>query len=139
MVIAVAPLVAIPDIINVESQHHRVVFVNHVVAVHWVAPHEVAEAEEQFDVIVLSQPHDILAAPLDCRRRVSVSADDLMLFEVNVDRVLPVKAALQIPCFCRVPLDAEADLVTVEELVIDHPLAVSSVELELPALLRCSS
>ena len=69
VVIAVAALVAVPDIVNVEPQHHRVVFVNRVVTVKWIAPDEIAEPEEQFDVIVLSQPHGVLAAsrsPSEC-------------------------------------------------------------------------
>ena len=135
----VATFVAVTDIVNVKPQHHRVVFVNRVVAVHRIAPDEITETEEQFNVIVLAEPHDILAASLDCRGRVSVSADDLMFFEVNVDRVLPVKPALEIPRFRRVALHPEANIVTVKELVVNDPLAVSPVELELPALLRgCS-
>ena len=132
----VATLIAVAGIVYVEPQHHRVVFVNRVVAVHGVAPDEVAEAEEQFDIVVLSQPHDILAAPLDCGRRVAVATDDLVFFEVNVNGVLPVKAALQVPLLRSVATDAEADLVAVEEFVVDHPLAVSTVELELTALIN---
>src|SRR4030095_11358269 len=138
MVMTVAALVAVSGIVDVKPQHHRVVLVNRIVAVHGVAPHEIAEAEEQFDVVVLSQPDDILTAPLDRSRRVPVAADDLELLEVNVDRVLPVKAALQIPLLCRVSLHAETDLVAVEEFVVDDPLAVSPVELELPTLVHCS-
>src|SRR6185369_13310927 len=139
MVIAVTTLVAVPDIVNVEPQHHRMVFMDHVVAMHRIAPYKVAETEEQLDVIVLSQPHDVLAASLDRCRRVSVSADNLVFLEMNVYGMFPVKAALQIPRFRRVALHAEANIIAVKEFVVDDPLAISPVELELPALLRCGS
>ena len=58
-------LTVVPHVIYVEPQHHRVVLVNRVVAVHWVAPDEVSEAEEDLDIVVLTQPHDVLAAPLN--------------------------------------------------------------------------
>ena len=47
MAITIA-LVTVADVVDVKPQHHRVVFVNHVVAVHRVAPHEVAEPEVEF-------------------------------------------------------------------------------------------
>src|SRR6185503_3966374 len=105
LVTEAAALAVVPDIVNVESQHHRVVLVNDVVAMHWVTPNEIAEPEKQFDVIVLTQPHDILPAPLDGRRCVSVAADDLVLLEVNVYRVLPVESAFQLPRFGGIALN----------------------------------
>jgi hypothetical protein len=43
------------------SKHHRVIFVDHVVAVHWVAAVEVAEAEEELDALVRLQARHVFA------------------------------------------------------------------------------
>ena len=65
MMIIITILVVIAHIIYIEPQHHRMVLVNRVVAVHWVAPDEVPEAKEEFDIVTLAKPHDVLATPLD--------------------------------------------------------------------------
>ena len=98
-------LVVVPHVIYVEPQHHGVVLVNRVVAVHRVAPDEVSEAEEKCNVVAISQPHDILAAPFNFNRQVPVALDDLMLFEVNVDRMLPVTTAFKLLCYVQESAD----------------------------------
>src|SRR5262245_48011629 len=48
-------------VVHPEEHHHRVVLVNDVVAVNRVVPAEVAEAEEQLDLLVEAQAEDVLA------------------------------------------------------------------------------
>jgi hypothetical protein len=133
IVVSITILVAVPgNGIYVESQHHRVVLVDRVVAMHRVSPDKVSEAEEQFDVVVLTQPHDVLAAPLDQRRRLPVPSYDLVFFEVNVDRVLPIKATFEVPDLRVVAFHFESDIIARKDFVVDDPLTVLAVELEAP-------
>src|SRR2546428_8922239 len=55
----------VPEVRDVEPQHHRVVLVDRVVAVHRVLPVEVTEAEEQGGRAVRLQSEHVLAADLD--------------------------------------------------------------------------
>src|SRR5437588_6717361 len=50
--------------LHLEEQHHGVIFVDGVVAVHGPVPLEVAEAEEECGVLVELKPRDILARDL---------------------------------------------------------------------------
>ncbi len=86
-------LVIVSHVVDVKPQHHRVVFVNRVVTVHRVAPGKVAEAEVNLHVVILAESDDVLAASLDQRRRVPVALENLVLLEVNVDWVRPIKSA----------------------------------------------
>src|SRR5262249_53874614 len=77
---------------DVEPQHHRVVFVDSVVTVHWIAAKKIAEAEKQFDLGIVLQPDYVFSTRLDqrtTRRRRSVDQQCLELFEVNMDGMLP--------------------------------------------------
>src|SRR5438552_8545434 len=126
-------VVVVRVILHRPQQHHGVVLVNRVVAVHGIVPPEVPEAHHQLDLLVELQPDDVLPGefdvpPLD---QLPVAPDDLELLQVNVDRVLPAPGVvLQDPPFRRVPVHREADLVAVEELPVDLPLAVAPLEAE---------
>src|SRR5580692_10374484 len=110
--------------------HHGVIFVNHVVAMQRIAAVEVAEAEEQLHPLRGLQPSHIFSGVLDLqRRRGKVPRDDLMLLEVDVDRVRPVAGdVLQYPVLRAVLLNGKTDRVAVDELAVDRPLAVQTVE-----------
>ena len=125
-------LVIVSDVVDVKPQHHRVIFMNRVVAVHRVTAGEVAEAEVDIYIVILAEPDDVLAPSLNQGWCVPVAAENLMLFEVNVDWVRPVKSALELPNLGRIAFYAEAHLITVEEFVINDPLSVIAVELETP-------
>src|SRR5688572_26832072 len=129
--ITITTLAVVPRIVYIPPQHHRVVLVNRVVAVHRVAPDEVSEAEEYLYIVAIAQPHHVLAPPFDLRRQIPVALDDLVLLEVNVDRVLPVTTPFKLPDL-RVPaLYSEADIVTVpKDLAVNYPLPVFPVKLE---------
>ena len=92
---ATTTLVIVSRIIDVKPQHHRVIFVNRVVAVHRITAGEVAEAEVNINVIIFTKSDDVLAPSFDQRRGVAVTAENLMLFEVNVDRVRPIESAFE--------------------------------------------
>ena len=82
------------------------VFVNRVVTVHWVAPHKVAEAEVDPDIIVLSESDDVLTASFDQGRRIPVSLENVVLLEVNMDWVRPITSPLRVPKsrrYCALP------------------------------------
>src|SRR5262245_3965601 len=64
----------VAGLIDVEADHHRVILVDHVVAMHRIAAEEVAEAEEQRRLGVVGEPHDVLAGHVDPRRRVAATA-----------------------------------------------------------------
>src|SRR5437879_4920184 len=114
------------------------VFVNHIVAVHGVALQEVAEAQEDLDLLVEPQARHILAAALHQRWLPAVARQDLEFFKVNVDGVLPAPGAVpQYPDLSS-PLDRRgADSIVVEEFAVDGPLAVCSVKLPRPDPRAC--
>ena len=107
-------LAIVPRIVYIEPQHHRVVLVNRVVAVHRVAPHKIAEAEINSHIIVFTEPYDILSASFDQRRRIAVARENLVLLKVDVDRMGPIESAFELPNLRGVALDSEADIVTVK-------------------------
>src|ERR1051325_3855179 len=131
MAITIA-LVSVAHVVDVKPQHHRVVFVNNVVAVHRVAPHEVAEPEVERDVVILTESYDVLAAALDQRRRVPVAVEHLEFLEMNMDWVRPIKSALELPNFGGVAFDPEANFVAIEKFIVNYPLPVIPVKLKAP-------
>src|SRR5262249_12119772 len=52
---------------DVEPQHHRVVFMDHVVTMHRISSQKVAEGEEQFDFGIVLQSDYVLSTCLDQR------------------------------------------------------------------------
>src|SRR5687768_15407662 len=78
---------------DVPPQHHCMVFMNGVVAVHWIFAHEIPEAHEEPYVLV-AQPRDVLPAAFDGWRRIAVAREHLELFEVYVHGVLPAAGAV---------------------------------------------
>ena len=124
--------IVVSDVINIKPQHHCVVFVNNVVAVHRITSGEVSETEVNTGIIILAEPDDILTTPFDQCRSVAVAAENLVLFEVNVYWVRPVESTFKVPDLCRVALNSETDVITVEEFVVDDPLPVTAIKLEAP-------
>ena len=61
--------------LHLEEQHHRMIFVNRVVAVHGPIALEVAEAEEESSVLVKLKSRDILARHFDIWDTRTCSAD----------------------------------------------------------------
>src|SRR5215467_11565404 len=91
-----APLrvpVGVADRPDVEPQHHRVILVNRVVAMHRVLPVEVAELYENRRLGIGLHAEDVLAPDRHepgRRGRAAVDRENLELLEVDVDRMLPL-------------------------------------------------
>jgi hypothetical protein len=82
----------VAHVIDSGQQHHRVIFVNHVVTVQWEPPDEVTETEKHFCFHVVLQPENILPASRNqsgARGRIAVDRKGLKLLEVHVDWMLP--------------------------------------------------
>src|SRR5436309_16055649 len=75
---------------DVPPEHHGMVLVHDVVTVHGIPTVEVPEADEEPDLFVALQPHDILPGHLVGRRRDAVAREDPELVEMDVAPVLPV-------------------------------------------------
>src|SRR5438876_5224706 len=75
---------------DIPQSHHRVVFMHHVVAVNGVLAQPVAEAEEKQDPLVRTQLGHVLARLLNQRGRRAVAEEDLVLLEMDMDRVCPI-------------------------------------------------
>src|SRR5262245_42265960 len=60
--------------IDFKSEHHGVILMDHVVAVHRIAAHEVAEAEEQARLRAIGEPDYVLAGQIDPHRRAAAGA-----------------------------------------------------------------
>ena len=122
-------LSGVADWRDVEPQHHRVVLVDRVVAMHRVLPGEIAKAEEERGAGIRFQSEHVLAAGLDQRRRGRSPAIDrqgLELLEVDVDRMFPLATVVdQRPLLHGILLDREADVVTGEEPFVDLPAATA--------------
>src|SRR5206468_5976239 len=114
--------------------HHRVILVNHVVAVHHVAAEPVPEPHPNRDVDVLVQPHGIFARQVHTRGRrggataiavlvapttvvavvagiavqTGVTGNVLKLFEVDVNGMCPVIAVPELPLFHGAKFHGEA-------------------------------
>src|SRR5215467_16041173 len=75
----------------VPQRHHGVVFMHHVMAVDGVLAQPVAETEEQLHPLVGMQRSHVFAAEiLGHSWRNPVAVHDLVLFQVDVDRVRPI-------------------------------------------------
>src|SRR5499427_1092204 len=123
-----------PCRLDVPKRHHGVIFVHHVVTVNRIFPGPVAELEEEPHPLVGMQLSDVLARILDRERwRLPVARQDLVLFEVDVDRMGPIPAEVhQDPLLHAVLLHREPERVAIHELAVDGPLAIQAVELEGP-------
>ena len=83
---------------DLELDHHVVVLVDEVVAVHHVPAALVLEAHDHADLLVLADVDDVLRALLVGSRRPAVAVEDLEVDEVDVDRVEPAAArVLELP------------------------------------------
>lgn len=112
--VATVVLVVVAHVVDIKPQHHRVVFVNRIVTVHRVTAHEVAEPEVDLDVVILTESYDVFASAFDQRWLVPISFENLVLLEVNVDRMGPIESALELPNLRSVALDPEAHIITVK-------------------------
>jgi hypothetical protein len=81
---------AVSVLLNIPQKHHRVVFVNRVVTMQRVGAGEITEAEEELRPFVLDQSDHIFSPPLNRTDRVTLARENLMLFEMDVNGVLPV-------------------------------------------------
>src|SRR5918998_1472898 len=99
---------------------------NDVMAMNWVAPDKVAEAEKHLSLHVVLQSEHVLAPRLNDPggpRRLVVDPEGLELLEVHVNRVLPpARVVLENPPLDRVTLDGEANVVARCEFPVDGPL-----------------
>src|SRR5438093_13231247 len=80
-------LFGVADWRDVEPQHHRVVLVDRVVAMHRVLPGEIAKAEEERGAGIRFQSEHVLAAGLDQRTRSRRATVDPPGLELHVAQV----------------------------------------------------
>src|SRR5579859_3314478 len=85
--------------IQVPPQQHGIVFMHGVVAVLHEHPAPIAELHPDHYGSARTQPIYVFAAALRRRRRTAVARDDLALFKMDVDGMVPAKPALQGPFF----------------------------------------
>src|SRR5687768_4794569 len=123
-------LVIVSHVVDIKAQHHRVVFVNRVVAVHRVTSDKVAEPEVDLYVVTLAESYNVLTAALDQRGCVPVALENLVFLEVNMDWVRPIKSTFEIPNLGRVTFHSETNIVAIKELIVDYPLTVLTIKLE---------
>src|SRR6266496_6167986 len=85
-----------PSVIDLPAQQHGVVLVHGVVAVLHEHPAPVAELHRQRDTPGWAETIDVLAALFPRRhvRGTSIASQDLALFEVDVDGVIPATATV---------------------------------------------
>ena len=66
------------------------IFMNHVMAVHWIPSGEVPEAEENLHGLIVVQLHHVFACALHGqRRRRAVARQDPVLLKMDVDGMHP--------------------------------------------------
>src|SRR5215469_4343155 len=109
-------------------------------AVDWVFMEPIAEAEEQLHALVGMQLGYIFTPKIRCHGwGLAVAAQDLVLLEVDVDRVGPIAGEVgEEPALAAVLLDREAESLgeaagtdaAIHKLAVDGPLSVEPVELE---------
>src|SRR6266571_3245852 len=149
-------LVVVDDArLYLEDQQHGVVLMHGIVAVHGPVALEVAETEEERICFVELEPSDVLPCDLHGRYAVGIgatvaavagvparvlefgsimvsagnSAQNLVLFQMDMDGVLPVVSWVnENPIFGAVLLHGEAVHRAVGKLLVDDPLAVVAVE-----------
>src|SRR5580704_19523501 len=128
---------------EVPKSHHGVVLMNHVVTVDGVLAQPVAEAEEQLHAFVGMHLGHVLTPQVPRHGGPHpVATQNLMLLEVDVNRVRPITGEVgQQPLLRAVLPDGEAEGVAVHELAVNRPLAVQAIELERAdnARLRCGA
>src|SRR5262245_26404740 len=120
-------------ILHLPEQHHLMVFVDGVVAVHRIAAAEIAEPHDQLDLLVELQSHDILPREFHVAalNLTAVAPDDPEFLQVDVNRVLPAAGAVpQDPSLGGVALNGETEPRAVHQLSVDLPLTVAALEPE---------
>src|SRR5688500_10379663 len=125
----------VAGVLHLKQQHHLVIFVDGVVAVHRVAAAKVAKAHDDFDLVVEAEPDDVLAAVfhMAAANRAVVAPNDLELLQVDVKRVLPpARVVSQNPPLRGIALDREAEAGAIHQPVVRGPLAVRAIEAERP-------
>src|SRR3954469_12020695 len=120
---------------DLELDHHVVVLVHQVVAVHHVLALLVLEAHDHAHLLGLADVDDVLRALLVVLRRLAVAVEDLEVHEVDVDRVEPSAArVLELPDLDGVLLRVgDRQLVlgvddVLPRLAVDGPVAVLALE-----------
>src|SRR3954452_7639057 len=111
------------------------VLVDGVVTVNGKAAIHVTEPDEQLDLVVEAQLHDVLAGELDVagQDRSAVAPQDAELLEVDVHRMLPSPRLVpDDPPLELVHLTGEPEARAVHELAVDLPAAVAALEAERP-------
>src|SRR5260370_10372631 len=113
------------------------VFVHQVVTVHGIAPEEIAETEEKVQRVVEFDPHHVLSGCLNLRWRRPVNGQYLKFLEIDVYRMLPAtRAVYQYPVLHGILSDLESSRIAIDELPIDGPHLVGSLEIEGPGYNR---
>ncbi len=128
-----AESVALAGRYDIPPDHHRVILVHHIVAVHDVLAEEVAPATEechfghrfQLDNVFARTQHAVT------RYRFAVDRQNLEFLKVRVNRVSPLLSViLERPNFCRALLDFRVDTVGIHKPAVHGPQAIVIVELE---------
>jgi hypothetical protein len=111
---------------DVPPDHHGVILMHHVVAVHDVMTQQVPEPEEHPHRLIRAQLQHVFAAGLVGLRRDAVAVENLELLKMDVYRVRPASTP-----FCMVQIsvepclgDAEATLMSASRpFTVEPPLA----------------
>src|SRR5438105_4509308 len=128
-------VLVVADLVHVPEQHHGVVLVDGVVAVHGIGALVVAEAHDQLDLVAWTQLDRVLAPVLHRAGQdgLAVVPEDAELLQVDVDGVLPASGVvLEDPALHGVLLHREAEVGARHELAVDLPLTVAPLETEGP-------
>src|SRR5262245_40413150 len=119
-----------------KASHHRVVLVDGIVAMDRVVTDEVPELHEYLELTgplrahrVVPDPRHVFPGDLIDRRALALPGQDLVLLEMDMDRVQPSTAGLQCPDLGVVLFDVRPDHVGIERLPIDHPGPARAFEL----------
>src|SRR5687768_10775466 len=121
---------------DLPDEHHRVIFVDDVVAVERILADEIAEPEERLRMHVVLEPDDVFATVLHktCRRRRrAIDREELKLLEVDVRRMLPTSRTVRDdPVLDRILRDSGPHFLTlrIHRAAIDGPVAVRAIEVE---------
>src|SRR3954453_17217217 len=128
---------------DLELDHHVVVLVHQVVAVHHVLADLVLELHDHADLLGLTDVDDVLRAELVGLRGLAVAVEDLEVDQVDVDRVEPAAArVLELPDLDLVLLRVgDRQLVlgvddVLPGLAVDGPVAVLALEADVAGARR---
>src|SRR6266516_1557125 len=106
---------------------------DHVVAMDGVLSCPVAEAEKELNAFVLMQPRYVLPRNFEIGRRHAIARQDLVFFQMDVDRMLPItRQVVQDPMFHVILFNSKARFLRIDESSVDGPLAIQSVEFKAP-------